>query len=271
MKMKRKINKLFSFFRIMEHRTGGMILTGDNRSTRGGKTCASATFSTTNPTYTDPRSNPTAWAMARPRNPKLGNENNHTRSVWRNSWNRKHCTKRWAKDIEPECLKYETDGRFNFHTSVNMNFKSFHVYRTANKKLHCSIHPLVSVFRLPVQDVIKKSVWDCWARGCEVEQKKWHWFFGSADTTVSGRVVLVLNLNVRKKRKKMEYKKKSEHWCYCIPFRVQSCAKTRTAIYFIGIVISVSLQKGYINWEGIQFNIWEESEHGAEFGENKVK
>jgi hypothetical protein len=34
-----------------------MILTGENRSTRG-KTCPSATLSTTNPTYTDPGSNP---------------------------------------------------------------------------------------------------------------------------------------------------------------------------------------------------------------------
>jgi hypothetical protein len=34
-----------------------MKLTGDNRSTRG-KTCPSATLSTTNPTLTDPGSNP---------------------------------------------------------------------------------------------------------------------------------------------------------------------------------------------------------------------
>jgi hypothetical protein len=34
-----------------------MKLTGENRSTRG-KTCPSATFSTTNPTCTDPGSNP---------------------------------------------------------------------------------------------------------------------------------------------------------------------------------------------------------------------
>jgi hypothetical protein len=34
-----------------------MKLTGENRSTRG-KTCPSATFSTTNPTWTDKGSNP---------------------------------------------------------------------------------------------------------------------------------------------------------------------------------------------------------------------
>jgi hypothetical protein len=34
-----------------------MKLTGENRSTRG-KTCLSATLSTTNPTLTDPASNP---------------------------------------------------------------------------------------------------------------------------------------------------------------------------------------------------------------------
>jgi hypothetical protein len=34
-----------------------MILTEENRSTRG-KTCSSATLSTTNPTWTDPGSNP---------------------------------------------------------------------------------------------------------------------------------------------------------------------------------------------------------------------
>jgi hypothetical protein len=34
-----------------------MKLTGENRSTRG-KTCPSATLSTTNPTITDPGSNP---------------------------------------------------------------------------------------------------------------------------------------------------------------------------------------------------------------------
>jgi hypothetical protein len=34
-----------------------MKLTGENQSTRG-KTCPSATFSTTNPTWTDPGSNP---------------------------------------------------------------------------------------------------------------------------------------------------------------------------------------------------------------------
>jgi hypothetical protein len=35
-----------------------MKLTGKNRSTWGGKTCPSATLSTTNPTWTDPVSNP---------------------------------------------------------------------------------------------------------------------------------------------------------------------------------------------------------------------
>jgi hypothetical protein len=35
-----------------------MKLTGENRSTRGEKTCTSATLSTTNPTWTDPGSNP---------------------------------------------------------------------------------------------------------------------------------------------------------------------------------------------------------------------
>jgi hypothetical protein len=37
--------------------TGGMKLTGENRSTRG-KSCPSASLSTTNPTRTDPGSNP---------------------------------------------------------------------------------------------------------------------------------------------------------------------------------------------------------------------
>jgi hypothetical protein len=36
---------------------GGMILTGENRRTRR-KTCLSATLSTTNPTWNDPRANP---------------------------------------------------------------------------------------------------------------------------------------------------------------------------------------------------------------------
>jgi hypothetical protein len=35
-----------------------MKLTGENRSTRGGKTCPSATLPTTNLTWTDPGSNP---------------------------------------------------------------------------------------------------------------------------------------------------------------------------------------------------------------------
>lgn len=155
-----------------------------------------------------------------------------------------------------------------------MNFKYFHMYRLENRNPQCFLHPLVPFFWLPLHDAIKKkSVWNCWARVCEVEQKKWHWFFGSADTTVSGRVVLVLNLNVRKKRKKMEYKKELTpvllHSIWSAG--VQSCAKTRTAIYFIGIVTAVCLRKGYINWEGIQFNIWEGSEREAVFGENKVK
>jgi hypothetical protein len=47
MKMKRKI----TFF------TGEMKVTGENRSTRR-KTCPSATLSATNPTWTDPGSNP---------------------------------------------------------------------------------------------------------------------------------------------------------------------------------------------------------------------
>ena len=48
-----KVIVFFSFFRV----TGGMKLTGENRRTWG-KTCPSATFSTTNPTWTEPGSNP---------------------------------------------------------------------------------------------------------------------------------------------------------------------------------------------------------------------
>jgi len=32
---------------------------------------------------------------------KLGNDNNYTRSVWRISWNLRHCTKPWEKGTEP--------------------------------------------------------------------------------------------------------------------------------------------------------------------------
>jgi hypothetical protein len=45
----------FLFFQVMEQ--GGMKLTDENRITRG-KTCPTATLSTTNLTWTDPRSNP---------------------------------------------------------------------------------------------------------------------------------------------------------------------------------------------------------------------
>jgi hypothetical protein len=44
---------IFSFFLVMEHRSNA----GENRSTRG-KTCPNANLSTTNPTRTDPGSNP---------------------------------------------------------------------------------------------------------------------------------------------------------------------------------------------------------------------
>jgi hypothetical protein len=46
-----------------------MKLTGENRSTQG-KTCPSATFSTTNPTWTDPGSNP-ALRVERPATHRL--------------------------------------------------------------------------------------------------------------------------------------------------------------------------------------------------------
>ena len=65
---------------------------------------------------------------------------------------------------------------------------------------------------------------------------------------MSGRVVLVLNVNVGKRRKKS---KKTEHKKELTPVLlhsiwstgVQSCAKTTTTIYFIGIVTAVSLRK----------------------------
>jgi hypothetical protein len=46
---------VFSFFLVMEQRWNEV--TGKNRSTRG-KTCSNANLSTTNPTWTDPGSNP---------------------------------------------------------------------------------------------------------------------------------------------------------------------------------------------------------------------
>ena len=66
-------DKVFSAFPFWWN-TGGLKLTGENRSTRR-KTCPSATLSTINPTWTDPGSNPasavrgrrlTTWARARP-------------------------------------------------------------------------------------------------------------------------------------------------------------------------------------------------------------
>jgi hypothetical protein len=56
MKMKRKMISFFFIF-SKQWSTGGMKLTGENRSTRG-KTCPSATLSTTTPTRTNPGSNP---------------------------------------------------------------------------------------------------------------------------------------------------------------------------------------------------------------------
>jgi hypothetical protein len=53
MKMKRKMISFFLFL----WGSGGLESTGDNRSTRG-KTCPRATFYATNPTWTDPGSNP---------------------------------------------------------------------------------------------------------------------------------------------------------------------------------------------------------------------
>jgi hypothetical protein len=57
-----KMINFFTFFRVMEHRwneidRGKPKYSGENRSTRG-KTCPSATLSTTNPTWTDPGSSP---------------------------------------------------------------------------------------------------------------------------------------------------------------------------------------------------------------------
>jgi hypothetical protein len=74
-----KDDQFILFFQVMEHRwneidRGKPKYSGENRSTRG-KTCPSATLSTTNSTWNDQGSNPglrgicrrlTAWAMARP-------------------------------------------------------------------------------------------------------------------------------------------------------------------------------------------------------------
>jgi hypothetical protein len=49
-----KDDQFFLFFKVMEHRW--KEIDGENRSTRG-KTCPSATLSTTNPTWIDPGSN----------------------------------------------------------------------------------------------------------------------------------------------------------------------------------------------------------------------
>jgi hypothetical protein len=84
-----------------------------------------------------------------------------------------------------------------------MNTKWFHMLRLANKNLQCFLRPLVPFLRLPLQDAIKKSVWDCWARGCGVGQKKWHWFLGSPDTTVlSGQAVVVACFKFKCKKEK---------------------------------------------------------------------
>jgi hypothetical protein len=56
MKMKRKMISLFFYF-SKYWSSGGMKLTAQTRSTRG-KTCPSATLSTTNPTWTDLGSSP---------------------------------------------------------------------------------------------------------------------------------------------------------------------------------------------------------------------
>jgi hypothetical protein len=62
----------FSFFRVMEHRWNEK-LRGENRSTRGGKTCLSATLTTTNSTWTDPGSNPDLRGE-RPANNRLSHD-----------------------------------------------------------------------------------------------------------------------------------------------------------------------------------------------------
>ena len=202
------------------------------------------------------------------------NDNNYTRSVWRISWNLRHCTKPWEKGIEPQCHKYETDGWFKYHTSVNMNFKSFHMYRLENKNPQCFLHPLVPFFWSSFARRDKKSVWDCWARGCEVEQKKWHWFFGSADTTVSGRVVLVLNLNVRKKEKKEDGSRKWANTgatAFHLGHKSTVLSENNNCHLFHWYFYCFVSPKIYINWEWIQFNIWEGSEREGAFGKNKFK
>jgi hypothetical protein len=88
---------------------------------------------------------------------------------------------------------------------------------------------------------------------------------------VSCRVVLVLNLNVRKKRKKMEYKKRlTPVLLHSISSKeVQSCAKTRTAIYIIGIVTAVPLEKVALIEK--EFNLIYEREASAKLCLEKIK
>jgi hypothetical protein len=55
MKIKREMIRFFSFFRVIEHKWNEI---DTEKPKHSGKICPSATLSTTNPTWTDPGSNP---------------------------------------------------------------------------------------------------------------------------------------------------------------------------------------------------------------------
>lgn len=212
--------------------------------------------------------------MNRPTTFKLGNDNNYTRSVWRIPWDLRHFTKPWEKGIEPQCHKYETDRWFKYLTSVNMNFKSFHMHRLENKNLQCFLHPLVLFFWLPLHDAIKKEclgllskrLWGWTKEVTLVFRVCWHHCVRSSSSC------LKFKCRNEKKEDGVQKKRLTPVLLHSISRTgVQSCAKTRTAIYFIGIVTAMPLRKGYINWEVIKFDIWEGSEREAVFGENKVE
>jgi hypothetical protein len=54
--MIKKMISFFSFFHVMEHRWN--VIDRGKQTYSGKKTCPNATLSTTNPTWTDPESNP---------------------------------------------------------------------------------------------------------------------------------------------------------------------------------------------------------------------
>jgi hypothetical protein len=113
-----------------------MKLTGENRST-GGKTCPSATLSTTNPTWTDPESNP-GLRGGRPATNRLSHD-----TAWRLScsislfWQLSYCV--FASALFPVFKKRERSDWLIAEDEGNQSTNDAASYRCDNLKTRNSV------------------------------------------------------------------------------------------------------------------------------------